>query len=82
MELDVAAESDCGRVAVVEVKKLKTKTGKEMIEDFCEKITAYGKQSPGKILLPAFLSLGGFTDEAMERCKEHGIGTAERIEHF
>jgi hypothetical protein len=82
MELDVIAESDCGRVAAVEVKKLKTPTGRPAVEVFYEKIKVYAQQVPDKTLLPAFLSLGGFTDEALEYCKTQGIGTAERIEHF
>ncbi len=82
MEMDIIAESDCGRTVAVEVKKLKTRIGKEALEDFCEKIKAYAKQFPEKIILPAFLSLGGFTDEAAELCKAKEIGTAERIAHF
>jgi len=82
MELDVVAESDCGRVAVAEVKKWKTKIGKNIVEDFHEKVRIYAKSVPDKKILPAFLSLGGFTDEAMRLCKEHGIGTAGRIAHF
>ncbi len=82
MELDVVAESDCGRVVIVEVKKLKTKIGKNLVEDFAEKVGAYTKNVPGKTILPAFLSLGGFTDDAMRSCKKEGIGTAERIVCF
>jgi len=82
METDILAESDCGRTVAVEIKKLKTRIGKEAVADFCEKTAAYAKQFPEKIILPAFLSLGGFTDEAMELCKAQGIGTAERIAHF
>ncbi len=82
MELDVVAESDCGRVAVVEVKKRKAKTGPDLVENFAEKIEIYAKSAPDKIILPVFLSLGGFTDEAMRFCEEEGIGTAERIAHF
>ncbi|MCP4106466.1 MAG: hypothetical protein GY749_13190 [Desulfobacteraceae bacterium] len=82
MELDVVAESDCGRVVVVEVKKWKTKTGKNIIEDFIEKVQVYEKHVPDKTVLPAFLSLGGFTDEAAQFCKKRGVGTAERIMHF
>ncbi len=81
-ELDIVAESDCGRVVVVEVKKLKTKTGKSIVEDFIEKANAYSKDIPGKMILPVFLSLGGFTEEAIQLCKEREIGTAEHIAHF
>jgi len=82
MELDVVAESDCGRVIVVEVKKQKIRTGRNLVEDFAEKAGTYAKDAPGKTVLPAFLSLGGFTDDAMRLCEELGIGTAERITHF
>jgi hypothetical protein len=82
MEFDVVAESDCGRVVVVEVKKTKTKTGIKSVEDFFEKAEVYAKRFPEKTILPAFLSLGGFTDEAIRFCDEQGVGTAERIEHF
>ncbi len=82
MELDVVAESDCGRVAVVEVKKWRTRIGRSLVEDFAEKVDAYARDAPGKTILPAFLSLGGFTEDAMRLCEERGIGTAERIAHF
>ena len=82
MELDVVAESGCGRMIVVEVKKRKIKTGKNIVEDFDEKVRIYAKSVPDKIILPVFLSLGGFTDEAMRFCEERGIGTAECIVHF
>ncbi len=82
MELDIVAESDCGRVAVVEVKKWKTKIGKNLVEDFAEKAEIYAENIPGKTILPAFLSLGGFTDDSMLLCEKLGIGTAERIAHF
>ncbi len=82
MELDVVAESDCGRVIVVEVKKWKTKIGKNLVEDFAEKVEIYAKSVSLKTILPAFLSLGGFAEEARAFCRENGIGTAERILHF
>ncbi len=82
MELDVVAESDCGRMIVVEVKKWKTKIGKNIVEDFAEKVGIYTENMPGRTVLPAFLSLGGFTGEAIQLCEKLGIGTAERIVHF
>ena len=82
MELDIAAESDCGRVVVVEVKKWKTEIGENIAADFAEKVAVYAESVPDRIILPAFLSLGGFTDEAMQICEERSIGTAERIAHF
>ena len=82
MELDVIAESSCGRVVIVEVKKTKDPTGPQAVEDFLEKLKVYAQQSPEKTILPAFLSLGGFTTDARQLCEKHGIGAAERIAHF
>jgi hypothetical protein len=56
-ELDVVAESDCGRLIVAEVKKQKTAIGKNLVEDFAEKVESYAENFPGKKILPAFLSL-------------------------
>ncbi len=82
MELDVTAESDCGRVVVVEVKKWKTPVGKNIVEDFVDKLAVYARQIPDNTILPAFLSLGGFREDARQLCEKHGIGTAERIVFF
>ena len=79
MEIDVLAESSCGRVVLVEVKKRQTKTALKAVEDFQEKVAVYGEQFPDKIILPAFLSLGGFMAEAKQFCETQGIGLAERI---
>jgi len=79
MEIDVCAESSDGRVVLVEVRKRKAATGREAVEDFWEKVEVYAKHFPDQTILPAFLSLGGFTDEAQGYCKERGIGMAERI---
>ncbi|MCP4400064.1 MAG: restriction endonuclease, partial [bacterium] len=82
MELDVVAESSCGRIVVVEVKKWKDPVGITPVEDFVDKLAVYAKQVPDNTILPAFLSLGGFTEDALRLCEEQGIGTAERIAHF
>ncbi|MDM8551164.1 hypothetical protein QUF72_13855 [Desulfobacterales bacterium HSG2] len=82
MELDIVAESDCGRVVVVEVKKRKSRIGENLVEDFVEKAETYAKNIPGKTILPAFLSLGGFTNDAMQMCEKRCIGTAESVAHF
>jgi len=82
MEIDVLAESSCGRVVLVEVKKTKTKTRLKAVEGFDEKVIVYARQFPDKTILPAFLSLGGFTRQAMRSCREQNIGTAERIAYF
>jgi hypothetical protein len=82
MEIDVVAKSSCGRVVLVEVKKTVAPTGPTMVEDFLEKVEVYGKQFPEQKILPAFLSLGGFTGNARRICQAHGIGWAEKIRHY
>ena len=79
MEMDVLAESGCGRVLAVEVKKTKAPTGPAVTEDFMEKIGAYAALHPEKQMLPAFFSAGGFTRDALEFCRENGIATAREI---
>ena len=81
-ELDILAESDCGRVALVEVKKWKDPVSRTVVEDFAEKVRIFSEQNPDKTVLPAFLSLGGFRKGALELCRTQGIGTADLIEHF
>ena len=82
LEIDIVAESSCGRVVLVEVKKRQQKTTPRMIEDFQEKVDAYQQQFPETIRLPAFLSLGGFTEDAQAKCEQLGIATANEIRYF
>ncbi len=53
-----------------------------MVAEFLSKIAAYQNQSPNVLILPAFLSLGGFTKEAQEICDQKGIAIAVRIMHY
>jgi hypothetical protein len=82
MELDIVAISSCGRIVLVEVKKRQEKTSLKLIEDFQEKVTVYQKQFPEQMILPAFLSLGGFVENALTFCQAQGIATALQIEYF
>jgi hypothetical protein len=79
IEIDLQAKSSDDRVVLVEVKKTQDKMGIRAVEEFEEKIEAYQNSFPSKSVLPAFLSLGGFTRTATEFCKKQGIATAERI---
>jgi hypothetical protein len=78
-ELDLKAESSCGRIVLVEVKKTQEKVGVAAVEDFCDKTEVYARLHPDRTILPAFLALGGFTDEALRLCEARGIATAERV---
>ena len=83
MEIDIVATSSCGRVVLVEVKKTQAKTGLKKVEDFQEKVLVYQENHPDKKVLPAFLSLGGFTEqEALPFCNAQGIATATSIEEY
>jgi len=82
MEIDIVAQSSCGREILVEVKKTQEKIGSNIVEDFQEKVEVYRKQFPEHILLPACLSLGGFRTDAVGLCETHGIGFATEIKHY
>jgi hypothetical protein len=82
LELDIVAQSSCGRAVLVEVKKTQAKTGLNKVEDFQEKVEVYKTTFPDAIVLAAYLSLGGFTQEAGDFCLKYGIGVAERIEEL
>jgi len=79
MEIDIKAESDCKRVVLIEVKKWKTKVGVQIIRDFLEKIEVYTNQNKNKKIIPAFLSMGGFSVHAKKLCQANKIGIAETI---
>ena len=81
-EIDVRADSACGRTVLVEVKKTVKRTGIGVVRKFHGKAEAFAKRFPEKIELLAFLSIGGFTRDALRFCKENGIGTAEKIVYF
>ncbi|MDM8551060.1 hypothetical protein QUF72_13315 [Desulfobacterales bacterium HSG2] len=82
MEMDVLAESDCGRVLATEVKKTKAPVDHTLTEDFMEKLAVYAAQHPDKQMIPAFFSTGGFTGKARKFCEENGIATAREISVF
>ena len=82
MEMDVLAESECGRIVAVEAKKTKEPAGLPTVMDFLEKTKACAALNPEKQILPAFFSFGGFTKEAQQYCGENGIAVATRLELF
>jgi len=82
MEIDIMAESSDERVVLVEVKKTQTKIGLKIVEDFQEKVIVFGKAHIDKTILSAFLSLGGFTEDAKEFCLEHRIALADKLVDF
>jgi len=82
MEIDIKAESNCKRVVLIEVKKWNKKVGVQVIKDFLEKIEVYSKLNNDKKILPAFLSVGGFSSHAKKLCKQRNIGIAETIEYL
>ena len=51
------------------------------VSGFVEKLAALRAAQPGKNIIPAYLALGGFTKGALAYCREHGVGTAERLHY-
>ncbi len=82
MEMDVLAESDCGRVLAVEVKKTEAPIGLTSVEDFLEKLGVYASLHPERTIIPAFFSVGGFRGKARDICEKNGIATAQEIRWF
>ncbi|CAN2048698.1 hypothetical protein GMMP1_610002 [Candidatus Magnetomoraceae bacterium gMMP-1] len=69
MEIDFLAESACGRVVLVEIKKTK-KTDVAIVKKFIDNINIYQKFFSKQKVLLAFLSVGGFTKAALELFKK------------
>jgi len=82
MESDIVAESDGGRVVLVEVRKKKVKTNLKDVHDFWEKVEAYQKIFSKKKILSAFLAVGDFTPEATQFCSDTGIGMATELLNY
>jgi hypothetical protein len=82
MELDVIATSSDGRVLLVEVRKRQVKSTVNDVQDFQEKVVVYQAQHPEPQLLAAFLSLGGFTEEALQFCQTQGIAWSTELLYF
>lgn len=81
-EVDIVAQASDERVLLVDVKNQQEKPNHETVEDFLEKAALYQSQNPGKTLLLAFLSLGGFTEQALELCRQQGIAWTTELEYF
>lgn len=81
-ELDIVAQTSDERVLLVDVKNQQEKPNHETVADFLEKAALYGSQHPGKTLVLAFLSLGGFTEKALELCRQQGIAWTTELQYF
>ncbi len=84
-EIDVWAKTDSNRLLCIEVKKSQTVMGLPTVQDFLEKLNWLQGSFKEQSVRGAFLSMGGFTEEAQEFCQKHRIGTALRlvfIDHF
>ncbi|MCK5525225.1 MAG: hypothetical protein KAI83_19020 [Thiomargarita sp.] len=63
------AESNCGRVVLVEVRKKKVKTTLKEVEDFLEKVETYQLLFPERQILPA---IGGRLEKQSHFLKREG----------
>jgi Restriction endonuclease len=77
-EIDIIAKSDDGCVLMVEVRRRQERANLQTVQDLHDNALAYAQQF-GLTVLPAFLSLGGFTKEAQTFCETNGIAVAETI---
>ena len=82
LEIDIIAESNDDSILLIEVKKRKKKTAINDIEDFLEKVELYKNLNPEQTVFAGFLSLGGFSDEALQMCEQNCIGWAEEFSYF
>lgn len=82
MEIDVVAESSGGQVLLVEVRKRQVKSNVNDVQDFQEKVTVYQAQHPEQMVSAGFLSLGGFTDDALAVCQTQGIMWSTTLHYF
>ncbi len=81
-EFDLVVEGEDERTLAIEVRKRKTKIGVGDITRFLKKLDALkASLSTGRIV-PAYLALGGFTDEALAVCREQGVGVADRMSYI
>jgi len=80
-EIDIIAKADDGRVLMIEVRKRQKKTDLKDVTDLRDNALDYAQQHDAAVL-PAFLSLGGFTKDAQAFCAQHGIATSEKIEYY
>ncbi|MEM7536901.1 MAG: hypothetical protein AAF639_32280 [Chloroflexota bacterium] len=80
-EIDILATADDGRVVMIEVRKRQKKTNIKTVKDLRDNALAYAEQHDVTVL-PAFLSLGGFTKDAETFCLANGIGIAETLEFY
>ena len=69
-------------MVLVEVKNTQVKTNLKTVEDFYEKGQVYQQQFPEQRIILAFLSLGGFVDDAKNYCQQHNICTVENVEWY
>jgi DNA-binding Lrp family transcriptional regulator len=77
MEIDIIAESSCGRVVLVEIKNWKKKVGVNVIKDFIEKVKVYGRLHSDKTPVPCIWSKQGFSKQSIQMCELHRIAMAD-----
>lgn len=77
-EIDIIAKSADDCVLLVEVRKRQERTSLKTVQDLRDNALAYAQQF-GVTVLPAFLSLAGFTKDAQTFCETNGIAVAETI---
>ena len=67
---------------LVEVKKTRNVMSKAQIQKFLSLCDLFQKKNPSRQMIAGFLSLCGFAKGALALGQQHGIGTAEDVNHL
>lgn len=81
-ELDIVAYADDNRVLLVEAKNQQEQATPDMVTDFWAKAMLFQAQQPDQTILPAFLAPAGFTEPALELCRQHGLAWTTELQSF
>ncbi len=80
-EIDLRIDGANRLSLLVEVKKTRVASGEALIQKFAARIALFAAEHPDRQILAGFLSLGGFTAEALALCRQQGIGAAIGINY-
>ena len=81
-ELDIVAEAGNDHVLLIEVRNRQEKSNEADVADFLEKVAVYQETALAKTIWAGFLSLGGFTEKALDACREHHIAWSTELQYF
>ena len=81
-EVDIQVDGADNHTLLIEVKKRKEKSGTAELRPFLEVMAIFQQANPDREVHAGFLSLGGFTKDAMAMLTTHKVGTATALNHY